>query len=119
MIYLILLSIFLSTAAQILVKFGAKGVRLDFSSWSHFVTTITGIIKNFPVMSGLILYGISFLAWVKVLSQVELSYAYPMVSISYVIIILFSYLFFKENITPARIIGVLLIIIGVIFVAKS
>lgn len=119
MIYLILLSIFLNSAAQILVKYGARGIQFDFSSWNHFITTMIGIIKNLPVMSGLVLYGLSFLVWVKVLSQVDMSYAYPMVSIGYIIIMLFSYLLFKENITIVRLIGVFFIIIGVIFVARS
>jgi len=57
--------------------------------------------------------------WIKVLSKVELSYAYPMVSLGYVLIMIFSYFFFKENITPIRIVGVVLIMIGVVLVARS
>ncbi len=70
-------------------------------------------------MAGIISYGFSFLLWIKVLSKVELSYAYPMVSLGYVLIMIFSYFFFKENITPIRIVGVALIMIGVVLVARS
>lgn len=70
-------------------------------------------------MAGIISYGISFLLWIKVLSKVELSYAYPMVSLGYVLVMIFSYFFFKENITPIRILGVAFIMIGVILVARS
>ncbi|MBC2425350.1 SMR family transporter, partial [Clostridium beijerinckii] len=67
----------------------------------------------------IISYGLSFLLWIKVLSKVELSYAYPMVSLGYVLVMLFSYFIFKENITPLRILGIAFIILGVILVARS
>ncbi|EJO5348878.1 EamA family transporter [Clostridium botulinum] len=118
MIYLILTSVFLGALGQILVKYGAVNLALNFSP-SHFIPSIISILKNLPVMAGIISYGLSFLLWIKVLSKVELSYAYPMVSLGYVITMLFSYFFFKENITPTRILGVALIMLGVILVARS
>lgn len=118
MIVQILISVFLGALGQILVKVGAVNLDLNFSP-SHLVPSIISILKNLPVMSGIISYGISFLLWIKVLSKVELSYAYPMVSLGYVLIMIFSYFLFKENITPLRIVGVLFIIVGVILVARS
>lgn len=118
MIVQILISVFLGALGQILVKVGAVNLDLNFSP-SHLVPSIISILKNLPVMSGIISYGLSFLLWIKVLSKVELSYAYPMVSLGYVLIMIFSYFLFKENITPLRIVGVLFIIVGVILVARS
>lgn len=118
MIVQILISVFLGALGQILVKFGAVNLDLNFSP-DHLVQSLISIIKNVPVMSGIISYGISFLLWIKVLSKVELSYAYPMVSLGYVLIMIFSYFLFKENITPLRITGVIFIIVGVILVARS
>jgi multidrug transporter EmrE-like cation transporter len=116
MLYLILLSVLLGAAGQVLVKFGA--VNLNFNN-ENFFNIFLSILTNIPVMSGIIVYGISFLIWIKVLSKVELSYAYPMVSLGYVLIIIFSYFIFKENVTITRIFGVVIIIIGVIIVSKS
>ncbi|MCR1933975.1 SMR family transporter [Clostridium tepidum] len=118
MIYLILTSVFLGALGQILVKYGAVNLTLNFSP-THLLSSILAILKNLPVMAGIISYGVSFLLWIKVLSKVELSYAYPMVSLGYVLIMIFSYFFFKENITPIRILGVAFIMIGVILVARS
>jgi len=109
MIYLILTSVFLGALGQILVKYGAVNLTLNFSP-AHFLPSILSILKNIPVMAGIISYGFSFLLWIKVLSKVELSY---------VLIMIFSYFFFKENITPIRIVGVALIMIGVVLVARS
>lgn len=118
MIGLILVSVFLGSFGQILVKIGAPNLQLNFSG-INILYSILHILKNIPVMMGIISYGISFLIWIKVLSKVELSYAYPMVSLGYVLVMIFSYFFFKENITLSRILGTALIILGVIFIARS
>lgn len=118
MFFLILVSVFLGAAGQILVKYGASGLDIDFT-FRHIIPSILNILGNLPVMLGIISYGISFLIWIKVLSKVELSYAYPMVSMGYIITMIFSYFLFKENISPARIIGVVLIIAGVVLISRS
>lgn len=118
MIPLILISIFLGAIGQVLVKYGAVNLQLNFTL-RYLFPSILSILKNLPVMCGIISYGISFLLWIKVLSKVELSYAYPMVSLGYIITMIFSYFLFKENISLIRIIGVAFIIIGVIFISKS
>ncbi|MCI1943939.1 SMR family transporter [Clostridium luticellarii] len=118
MISLILASVFLGAMGQVLVKYGAVNLQLDFTL-KYLLPSILSILKNIPVMCGIISYGLSFLLWIKVLSKVELSYAYPMVSLGYIITMLFSYFVFKENITLMRILGVGFIIIGVILVSRS
>ena len=118
MIGLILVSVFLGAIGQVLVKYGASGLQLNFAG-KYLIESIFSILKNIPVMCGIISYGVSFLLWIKVLSKVELSYAYPMVSMGYVLIMFFSYFIFKENITFMRLFGVVFIIIGVILVARS
>lgn len=118
MIGLILVSVFLGAIGQVLVKYGATGLQLNFAG-KYLIESILSILRNVPVMCGIISYGVSFLLWIKVLSKVELSYAYPMVSIGYIITMIFSYFVFKENISFTRLSGVVFIIIGVILVARS
>jgi len=118
MIILILVSVFLGAIGQVLVKYGASSLELNFAG-KYLITSIISILKNAPVMCGIISYGVSFLLWIKVLSKVELSYAYPMVSIGYILIMFFSYFLFKENISIIRILGVILIVAGVVLVARS
>lgn len=118
MISLILGSVFLGAIGQVLVKYGAPSLQLNFAG-KYLIGSIIGILKNVPVMCGIISYGVSFLLWIKVLSKVELSYAYPMVSIGYIVVMFFSYFLFKENISLVRLVGVALIIVGVILVARS
>ncbi|NMM65713.1 EamA family transporter [Clostridium sp. P21] len=118
MIGLILISVFLGAIGQVLVKYGAVNLQLNFSG-GYLISSILSILKNAPVMLGIIAYGVSFLLWIKVLSKVELSYAYPMVSIGYILVMFFSYFLFKENISIIRVAGVVFIIIGVMLVSRS
>lgn len=118
MIPLILISVFLGAMGQVLVKYGAVNLELNFTI-KYLLPSIFSILKNMPVMLGIISYGLSFLLWIKVLSKVELSYAYPMVSLGYVITMIFSYFVFKENISFIRILGVVFIILGVILISRS
>ena len=113
-----ILPVLLGAVGQILVKVGARNLTLDFSG-AHLLQSLLTIVKNLPVMSGLVLYGLSFILWVKVLSKVELSYAYPLVSLAYVVILGFSFFVFKEHVSVLRVAGTLLIIVGVVFVARS
>lgn len=118
MLGLTILSVVLSAMGQILVKIGARNLELDFSM-SHLLPSLLQIIKNIPVMSGMFIYGLSFILWVKVLSKLELSYAYPFVSLGYVLIMFFSFFVFKESLSAYRILGTFLIIAGVLFIARS
>jgi multidrug transporter EmrE-like cation transporter len=53
------------------------------------------------------------------LSRVDISYAYPFLSVSYVLVLIASHYLFGEVINPARVTGIALICAGTIFVARS
>lgn len=74
---------------------------------------------SFPTLAGLFCYVVSSLLWIYLLRVVPLSWAYPMISISYVVVVFLSRLFFQEPISAARWAGVFLICSGVILVARS
>lgn len=71
------------------------------------------------ILSGIAIYGFTTLVWLIILSRVKLSVAYPMLSSGYVLSILFSWMLFKESIPKIRIIGALIICIGVYLVAQG
>jgi multidrug transporter EmrE-like cation transporter len=111
---MILLSVFISTLGQIFLKLGATSEK------SIFQTDI-GLLKMFNITSifGLFLYAVSALLWMVVLKKVELSYAYPMVSLGYVFVFIASYFLFGEAINMTRIAGLVVIIIGIIILSRS
>jgi drug/metabolite transporter (DMT)-like permease len=101
-------SIILGAIAQILMKFGT----LKTSS-------ILSMFVNVYIISGILLYGLSALFWIYAISKIQLSYAYPMVSLGYVIVFVLSYFIFNEPINVLRVSGLIAIIIGVLMIAKS
>ena len=73
------------------------------------------------IILGLAAYGISMLLWMMALANYELSFAYPMLSISYILVYLGAVLLpqLNETVSVAKTIGIILIVIGVIFVTRS
>ena len=71
------------------------------------------------VILGLFLYLLSAALWVMILSKVDLSLAYPLLSLGYILILFISWAFLHETISPTKIAGVVLIIAGVYFVFRS
>jgi drug/metabolite transporter (DMT)-like permease len=77
------------------------------------------VFSNFKLFLGFTLFGLSSVVWLVVLSRVELSFAYPMVSMGYILTLLISWKFLGECISPMRWIAVCVICAGVAMLAKS
>ena len=107
----ILLCVFIIAIGQVLLKFGVSDIHRNIPLIS--ITTIRSLIGNVYVLSGAILYGISFILWLYVLSNVRLSYAYPFISLSYPLVIFLSNALLGEPFSKGTWIGVILISIGV------
>jgi multidrug transporter EmrE-like cation transporter len=60
------------------------------------------LTRNVPVMSGFCCYGLSTVLYLSVLARLELSLAYPTVSLGYVLVIIMSRVLFKEPVSPTR-----------------
>lgn len=116
--YIILsISILLAVVGQLLMKkgmmlFGAFPVR-------ELLSHIIPMFLNPFVFFGFACFGASSIFWLVVLSRLELSLVYPMVSVAYVLVALASLVFFKENITLVRWAGIAVIILGVILISRS
>lgn len=71
------------------------------------------------VISGMLVYGISTLLWFYILSKIPFSIAYPLNSIVYVFSMLAGYFLFKETLSYQKILGTLLLLTGVTFIARG
>ncbi|QGG49348.1 EamA family transporter [Heliorestis convoluta] len=118
---IILLSIFMGAGGQVLFKLGAN--KLAFPEGAPLGTmAVQGflqIVKNPLILGGFLLFGMSSLLWIVAISKVELSLAYPMVSLGYVLVLFLSWALLGETITLIRISGVLVICLGVFLIAQS
>ena len=95
----VLTSVVLNVTGQIFIKKGAllKG-PLEIQGHNILRTAFSAFSSPF-IMVGLMLYVISAFCWIIALSRVELSYAYPVLSLGYVIIMFLSYWLFHEHLS--------------------
>lgn len=80
---------------------------------------LTGLVMNPWVLSCVLAGFLAFLMWIVALSKFELSYAYPFVSLSFVLVLILGGVFFHEGITVSKVIGVGFIIMGVIIGSRG
>ncbi|MBM3701587.1 MAG: hypothetical protein FJW63_01115 [Actinobacteria bacterium] len=119
-ILLILFSISIAVAGQILLKIGINRIGMvNFSNLDALKQLFFGVIKSPLVISGLFLYVISAAIWLVVLSAVDLSFAYPFIGFTYVMVLVLSKFILKEDVNPIRWAGALIITIGVIVISRG
>jgi multidrug transporter EmrE-like cation transporter len=116
---LLMLGVLLNAAAQLLIKAGMTRIgEFDFQL-SNVLPIGLQIAGNLPILLGLSAYVVSVLVWMMVLSRVDVSLAYPMVSLGYVINAIAAFYLFAEPLSALRIGGIFIILMGVFMVARS
>ncbi len=115
----ILGSVAIGVIGQLLLKSAMTKVGPLGLSGGQAASTALAIALNPGVWGGFSLYGLSMLLWLAGLSQVDLAYAFPFLSLSYVFILLGSRLWLGESIGAARMVGVTAICLGVSLVAAG
>jgi drug/metabolite transporter (DMT)-like permease len=113
-----MIAVTIGVVGQIFIKMGVNLVGdIDFSG--GFISAYLKIFLTPWVITGSLIYFSSTFFWLYALSKVDLSFAYPFLALSYVLIILSSRFFLGESIPLIRWIGVLVICFGVFLVSKS
>lgn len=122
---LILVFILLGLVGQYLFKGGmslpvskelvaAVGQDVATGAFVSALLHVVQLLLHPLILTGLAAYALSTACWLAVLSKTDLSFAYPMLSIGYVAILLMGWLRFDEDVTLLRWMGVLLISVGII-----
>jgi drug/metabolite transporter (DMT)-like permease len=115
----ILISVLGGAVGQVMLKKGMMGMGPLTLTLDRLGGILWRMITNPYVFFGLGIYLLSTVFWLVALSRVDLSYAYAFASLSYVIMLTASWFLFHENITPLRLLGTLIIAIGVFLVSRS
>lgn len=116
-ILLILSSVLLNCGAQLLIRKGM--LQIGEMPVSSIFQNMGLLITNVWLWLAMLCYAISILLWMSVLSKAEVSFAYPFLSVGYVLSAVLGYVFFSESITVIRIAGIVVICIGVILISRS
>ncbi len=112
---LILFSVLLNASAQLLLKKAMSqlgGLELSL----HFA--LKALLNPF-LLAGMGVYAISILSWLIVLSKVQVSIAYPFLSIGFIFSAIVAYLAFGEALSGYKILGIALICLGLVFLTKG
>jgi drug/metabolite transporter (DMT)-like permease len=115
----ILISVSAGAVGQILLKQGMRVMGTVTLLPGELPGLVLKIITSPYLVLGLALYVGATLFWLAALSRVELSFAYPFVSLSYVVMLLASWQLFQEDLSAVRLIGTLVIILGVFMISRS
>lgn len=115
----ILISVLGGALGQLILKRGMNSLGPLTLSISDLVPTLLKIALNPFVIVGLAIYVTSTVFWLTALSRVDLSFAYPFASLSYVIMLIASWQIFDESITPLRLLGTFIIVVGVLLISRS
>lgn len=115
----ILFTVLTNAAAQLLLKQGMLSLGpLSFSA-DTMIQRIFQIVFNPWVFFGLATFVISMASHLYVLSKVDLSFAYPFLSLAYVAVAVLAWLLFKEELGAMKIAGIAFICVGTVLIAQS
>jgi multidrug transporter EmrE-like cation transporter len=117
-ILLILSSVSLNAAAQILMRRGMLRVG-EVSLGSSLAAALPRMIRNGFLWLAMASYGVSIVTWMIVLSRVEVSFAYAFSSLGFVFVAVMGTLILKEPLSAQRAAGVAVVCIGIIILARG
>jgi multidrug transporter EmrE-like cation transporter len=117
-------SIFMGVFAQLLMKYGMINLKKTAGYHKHIVSIniikiLFIIFTDKFVAAGIVLYLISMFFWIKVLSKIDLSVAYPFVSIGIIITVILAALTLGESVPLMRWFGIFITLCGVYVIVSS
>lgn len=116
---LVIVAIVLGTAAQLLLKAGTNAVGPFAFTLDNAMPVGMRLALEPRILAGTGCYVVSLVIWIMALSRVEVSVAYPMLSIGFALNALLAWWLLGEAVTPMRMLGIGVIIVGVYLVARS
>ena len=109
MIFAVIVYLFCTVGGLTLVKLGSDANKLAIAS------NFFNLQLSYLTVLGLVLYIVSFVMWIVIVQQFDLSYIQPVTTgLSYVLIIAASIFILKETVTPMQWAGLGFILVGVI-----
>ncbi|VVB71648.1 4-amino-4-deoxy-L-arabinose-phosphoundecaprenol flippase subunit ArnE [uncultured archaeon] len=115
-IVIIIIGIIFSAFGQVSWKLGMNQAgqlaALNF-------TTLSTVLLNPYVLLGFVMYGLSTIFWLIALSKKDLSFVYPFISLTYLLVLVLSSLVLKESIGLNKLAGTLAIVIGLVIISRA
>ncbi len=116
----IISGVILNACAQLLLKAGTNAlggaIHLTMSNWFQ---TFIKVVTQLPILGGLACYAISLVVWIIGLSRTDVTIAYPMLSLGYVVSAFGAWMFLGEAVSPQRLAAIGVIVVGVVLLART
>lgn len=116
---LILFTVFSNFLSQIMLKKGMSQINLGSLNSNNILGALPSILFNGFVVGGLLVMVVSMASHLLVLSKVDISFAYPFLGLSFVLVAMWGYFILSEPMSVYKIAGISFIVFGVALVAKS
>lgn len=116
---LVISGVILNALAQLLLKMATNKVGVIEVSSTLSIGALSTLFLQWPMILGLFCYGISLLVWLMALSRVDVTLAYPMLAIGYVLNAFAAQYFLNEPVSLQRWVAIGVILIGVALLARS
>jgi multidrug transporter EmrE-like cation transporter len=116
----IMTGVLLNAVAQLLLKAGtnALGGAIHVTAGNWFATGLK-VFSQLPILAGLTCYGFSVIVWIIGLSRTDVTIAYPMLSLGYVVSAFAAWFFLGEAVSLQRMLAIGVIMIGVALLART
>ena len=116
---LIMTGVLLNAIAQLALKASVSDTGIINLDMQSLLSSAGSLASNLWLWLGLICYGISVIVWILALSRVDVSIAYPMLSVGYIVNAVAASHLFNEPLGLGKVIGIGIIILGVYVLARS
>ena len=116
---LVLTGVLLNAIAQLALKASVNDTGIISLDLQSLLTSAGSLATNLWLWLGLICYAISVVVWILALSRVDVSIAYPMLSIGYIVNAVAAWHLFDEPMNLGKVVGIGIIIVGVYILARS
>lgn len=115
-IIIVVCALLANVIAQLNLRKGMMNIDIDVISFSKLIE----IFSSLYVWVGLFFYGISFGLYLYILTKFEVSYIYPIImSVGFILLLIFSVLFLNEIFTLKKLLGILVITVGIIIIVSQ
>lgn len=115
----ILVGVLLNAGAQLLLKAGVGPLGPINVQAATLLPLLGKVLAQWPILAGLACYVLSVGVWIVALSRVDVSLAYPLLSLGYVVNAVAAWWLFGEVLGPMRAAGILIILLGVFVMSRS
>ena len=118
--FYLLLAISFSIVSQLIIKWKMSVFSFDdYETWQDKFALAFSMLLNPYIIISLAFTLLAGVTWMVAMTKFEISYAYPFTLLGLVLVTIFSVIFFGESVNTYKIIGIVVIILGVVLISKG